>query len=220
MQRRTILAALSLAGLYCAAAPARVFAAPKAEKEANVNETGLLIIDLQNDYFPGGAFELDRAEEACVSARAALERFRSQGLPVIHIRHETLRPGATFFLPGTPGAQIHPQVAPLPGETVVLKHFPNSFRETDLEARLRALGVKRLVVAGMMTNMCVDATVRAAVDLGYTATVLHDACAAHALAFEGLNIPAPQVHGAFLAALGMIYAEVVSTENFLGKAGR
>jgi nicotinamidase-related amidase len=185
-----------------------------------VNDTGLLLIDLQNDYFPGGAFELDRAEEACARAHAALDRFRAQGLPVIHVRHESLQAGATFFLPGTAGARVHPLVAPLPGETVVLKHFPNSFRETELAAKLKARGVAHLVVAGMMTNMCLDATVRAAVDLGYAATVLHDACAARALAFEGLDIPAPQVHGAFLAALAMAYARVVATDDFLATMGR
>ncbi|MBF0481994.1 MAG: cysteine hydrolase [Desulfovibrionaceae bacterium] len=180
-----------------------------------MNDTALLIVDLQNDYFPGGAFELDRAEEAGEKARDALKRFRSLGRPVVHIRHETLRPGATFFLPGSPGAQIHPLVAPLPGETALLKHFPNSFRETDLLGTLRTLGVKRLAVAGMMTNMCVDATVRAAVDLGFEATVLHDACAAAALTFQGQTIPAPQVHGAFMAALGMAYAQVASTDDYL-----
>jgi len=185
-----------------------------------MNDTGLLLIDLQNDYFPGGAFELDRAEAACANAGAVLSRFRSQGAPVVHVRHESVQPGATFFLPGTPGAQIHPLVAPLPDETVVLKHFPNGFRETGLGDRLRELGVKHLVVAGMMTNMCVDATVRAAFDFGFAATVLHDACAARALTFEDLDIPAPQVHGAFLAALGMAYAKVVSSEDFLGKKGR
>lgn len=179
-------------------------------------QSALLLIDLQNDYFPGGRFELFEADAAVAKARLALDHARATGLPVIHVRHESTRPGSTFFLPGTDGAAIHPAVAPIPGETVVLKHFPNSFRETDLQARLTALGVRHLVVAGMMTNMCLDATVRAAFDLGYTATVLHDACAARQLAFEGTPIPAPQVHGAFLAALGMVYAQVMATEAFLG----
>lgn len=183
------------------------------ERGASVD--ALVLIDLQNDYFPGGAFELDRPEAAVANARAALDVFRTRGAPVIHIRHETVRPGATFFVPGTPGAQIHPLVVPLSDEPVVLKHFPNSFRETDLQVRLTGLGVRRVIVAGMMTNMCVDATVRAAVDGGFVATVLHDACAARPLEFLGQTIPAPQVHAAFMAALGMAYARVVSTEEYL-----
>ena len=177
----------------------------------------LVLIDLQNDYFPGGSFELPGAEAAVVKARQALDAFRNLFLSVVHVRHEAARPGSTFFLPGTPGAEWHPLVAPVPGETVVCKHYPNGFRETDLDERLVALGITHLVVAGMMTNMCLDATVRAAFDLGYTATVLHDACAATDLAFEGQAIPAPQVHGAFLAALAMVYARVAATDTVLAE---
>jgi nicotinamidase-related amidase len=178
-------------------------------------DTALIVIDVQNDYFPGGRFELEGAEAAARQARAALDRFRLAGLPVVHVRHESLPQGAPFFLPGTPGAEIHPLVAPREGEPVVLKHYPNSFRETELSARLESKGIKRLVVAGMMTLMCVDATARAARDAGYEVIVLHDACAARALSFQGETIPAAQVHGAFLAALGMSYAKVLSTGEFL-----
>ena len=180
--------------------------------------TALLIIDVQNDYFPGGKFELEGAEAAATNVKAALDTFRQQGQPVVHVRHESLPQGAPFFLPGTPGAQIHPLVQPRVGETVVLKHYPNSFRDTGLKAQLDSLGIKRLVVAGMMTLMCVDATVRAAADEGYEVVVLSDACAARALNFDGVAIPAAQVHGAFLAALGMSYAKVVSTQEFLAQA--
>lgn len=176
----------------------------------------LLLIDIQNDYFPGGAFELDGAEAAGGNARLLLDHFRGAGRPVVHIRHESLRPGSTFFLPGTPGADIHPLVAPAPGEPVIRKHYPNSFRETGLQMELDRLGARRLVVAGMMTLMCVDATVRAAFDLGYELDVVHDACAARALRFVDMDIPAQAVHGAFLAALGMVYARTLSTRDFMG----
>ena len=169
----------------------------------------LLIIDLQNDYFPGGAMELEGAEAAAAKAAAALARFREQGLPVIHVRHLSVRPGSTFFLPGTPGAGIHAGVRPKPDETVIEKNFPNSFRGTDLQKRLEALQVKNLVVAGMMTHMCVDATVRHAADLGYKITLLADACATRAQKFDGETVPARQVHAAFLAALNGFYARVV-----------
>lgn len=176
----------------------------------------LILVDLQNDYFAGGAFPLDGAEAAIRNAHALLTAWRQRALPVVHIRHETLRPGATFFRPGTPGAHIHPLVAPQDAEPVVLKHFPNSFRGTNLQDHLTAVDAKHLVVAGMMTNMCVDATVRAAFDLGYSVTVAADACAAANLAFDGEAIPARQVHGAFLAALAMVYGAVVPTADLLG----
>lgn len=168
----------------------------------------LLVIDIQNDYFPGGAMALPGAEAAGAVASGLLARFRAAGLPVIHVQHEAVHPGATFFLPGTGGLDIHPCVAPNPGEKIVRKHFPNSFRETDLLETLRGLGVARLTVCGMMTNMCVDAGVRAAADLGFACRVAADACAARPLSFGGVDVPAPQVHAAFLAALGLAYAQV------------
>lgn len=175
--------------------------------------TTLLLIDLQNDYFPGGSFPLPGAAQAGERAAALLAAFRERGLPVVHVRHVSTRPGSTFFLPGTDGADIHPLLAPLPGEPVVVKHRPNSFLDTELEAVLRGLGTEKLVVAGMMTNMCVDAGVRAAADLGFSCTLAHDACAAAPLSFGGLDVPAPQVHAAFVAALGFGYAQVSSCED-------
>src|SRR5918999_4047505 len=176
-------------------------------------DTALVVIDIQNDYFPGGAMELDGAEAAAAKARAALTHFRAKKLPVIHVRHLSVRPGATFFLPGTRGAEIHSAVSPLEGEAVVEKNFPNSFRDTPLKAALERHGVKNLVVAGMMTHMCVDASVRQAADLGYKVTLLADACATRAQSFGGETIPARQVHAAFLAALHGFYAKVVNAHE-------
>jgi nicotinamidase-related amidase len=176
-------------------------------------DTALLIIDIQNDYFPGGAMELEGADAAGANAGAALEKFRKNGDPVIHVRHLSVRPGSTFFLPGTKGAEIHAAVAPQVTETVVEKNFPNSFRNTQLTAILEKNGIKNLVVAGMMTHMCVDATVRHAADLGYKITLLGDACATRAQSYAGEQVPARQVHAAFLAALNGFYAKVVPSHE-------
>jgi nicotinamidase-related amidase len=176
-------------------------------------DTALLIIDIQNDYFPGGAMELEGADAAGARAGAALEKFRKNGNPVIHVRHLSVRPGSTFFLPGTKGAEIHPSVLPREVETVIEKNFPNSFRGTKLEQTLKDSGVKNLVVAGMMTHMCVDATVRHAADLGYKITLLGDACATRAQSYAGEQVPARQVHAAFLAALNGFYAKVVPSHE-------
>jgi len=176
-------------------------------------KTALLIIDIQNDYFPGGTMELVGAEQAGQKAKEALEYFRSCNLPVIHIQHISARSGATFFLPGTAGAEIHPCVAPLPGETVITKNYPNSFRDTVLLEQLLSLGIERLAIAGMMTSMCVDATARAAFDLGFQNVLLHDAMANPNLSFNGTSIPAVQVHGAFLAALGSVYGRPLTVTD-------
>jgi nicotinamidase-related amidase len=157
--------------------------------------------------------ELEGAEAAGAKAAEALAKFREKGLPVFHVRHLSTRPGATFFLPGTPGAEIHAGVTPREGEIVVEKNFPNSFRGTALQNYLDKHKIKNLTVAGMMTHMCVDASVRQAADLGYKVTLLADACATRAQSFGGESIPARQVHGAFLAALNGFYAKVINTHE-------
>lgn len=171
----------------------------------------LLLVDIQNDYFTGGAMQLVGMEAAAGKASSLLQCFRDRSEPVVHVRHLSKRPGATFFIPDTPGAEIHPAVEPLAGEPVVTKVFPNSFRGTNLQDLLKKADVGRLVICGAMSHMCIDATARAAFDLGFACTVVEDACATRNLAFKGETVPAWAVHGAFMAALQGIYAEVVST---------
>lgn len=173
----------------------------------------LLLVDIQNDYFPGGAMELNFSEEAGKRASQLLQAFRERALPVVHVRHVSNRPGATFFLPGTKGAEIHELVRPLQGEQVFVKHFPNSFRETPLNGYLRGLAPERLIIAGMMTHMCIDTTVRAAAGLGFTCTLAGDACATRDLSFDGKPIPAEMVQAAFLAALNGTYAQLKTSEE-------
>jgi len=159
----------------------------------------LLLVDIQNDYFPGGAMELNFSEEAGKRASQLLQAFRERALPVVHVRHVSNRPGATFFLPGTKGAEIHELVRPLQGEQVFVKHFP--------------LAPERLIIAGMMTHVCIDTTVRAAADLGFTCTLAGDACATRDLSFDGKPIPAEMVQAAFLAALNGTYAQLKTSEE-------
>ena len=173
--------------------------------------TALLIVDIQNDYFEGGKFPLSGTKAAAQNAGAILAAFRTAGKPVIHIRHEILRKPAPFFEPETEGAQIHNSVAPVTGETVITKNFPNSFRETDLQDHLQALGVSDLVIIGAMSHFCIDATTRAAADLGYACTVAHDACATRDLEFDGVAVPAAHVHAGFMAGLAMGYGAILPT---------
>ena len=177
--------------------------------------TALLLIDIQNDYFPGGAWELSHADEAAAQARLALGRFREQHRPVFHVRHINTRPGAAFFLPDTPGSEIHGAVKPLDGEPVIIKHAPDAFFQTDLHDALSRAGIRKLVVCGMMSHMCVDTSVRAARNHGYDITLLHDACATRDLSWNGKPIPAATVHEAFMAALHGAFADVRTTGDFL-----
>jgi nicotinamidase-related amidase len=173
----------------------------------------LLLIDIQNDYFPGGALEVVGATAAAARVAALLGAFRRRSTPVVHVQHIATRAGATFFLPDTPGAEIHESVRPAPGERVFQKHFPNSFRDTALLEHLRAAGISQLVIAGMMTHMCVDSTTRAAADLGFACSLAHDACATRELSFDGTRVSADTVQTAYLAALNGPFAKVLSSRE-------
>jgi nicotinamidase-related amidase len=172
--------------------------------------SALLLIDLQLDYFPGGEFPLVEPEAAVEVAARVLAACRAAELPVVHVQHIWDDPAAEFMKPGTPGIEIHPAVAPNESEALVTKEFPNAFRGTELKSVLDGLGVDSLIIAGMMTSMCVDATARAAADLGYSVTVAADGCASPALEFGGVQVSGTQVQAAFLAMLADSYASVVS----------
>jgi len=176
--------------------------------------TALLIIDIQNDYFPGGKMELVEPLAAAKRAYGLLQCFRESGGQHVHIQHVATRPDATFFIPGDRGTDIHDAVAHFEGEPLIQKHYPNAFRETRLLDLLYDWETERVVICGMMTHMCVDATARAAADLGFQVIVASDACASRDLAFDGTTIPADHVHKAFLAALKS-YGQVLTAEEIL-----
>jgi nicotinamidase-related amidase len=178
-------------------------------------KTALLIVDIQNDYFPGGKMELEGSVAASEKAKTLLNGFRAHKLPTIHIQHVSVQPGATFFLPDTPGVEIHENVAPLQLEIVFQKNFPNSFRQTPLFDHLKQNNIEQLVIAGMMTHMCIDATTRAAFDYGFRCRLAHDACATKALTFGGKLVPAEFVHHSFVSALHGIYANALTADELL-----
>jgi nicotinamidase-related amidase len=185
-----------------------------------MSKQALIVVDIQNDYFPQGKWPLNGVEAAADNAARMIAAFRQAGDQVVHIRHEFTSADAPFFAPGTDGAKLHPKVLNQAGEPVVLKHFVNSFRETELQSLLDHHGIIQLVIVGSMSHMCIDGVTRAAADLGYDVTVIHDACATLDLEFNGVVVPAAQVHAAFMSALGFAYAKVVSTEQFLEQAQR
>lgn len=177
----------------------------------------LVLIDLQNDYFPNGNMELVDANTAVQNAARLLSRFRQLSLPVFHVMHIATEEDATFFLPDTTGAVIHAAVSPAPGEPIVVKHFPNSFRETTLLDNLRAAKVSHIYFVGMMTHMCVDTTVRAAADLDFTCTLAEDACATTHLNLGAAEVDARSVQLAYLAALNDGFASVKSVDSILAE---
>ncbi|RIA47159.1 nicotinamidase-related amidase [Hephaestia caeni] len=180
-----------------------------------MSKRAILVVDLQNEYWPTGKFPLVGIDAAAANAARVIAHARAQGDLVVHIRHEM--PGGPIFVPGTEGAEINAAVLPQDGEPVITKNFPNSFRDTGLDALLKQQGVTETVVIGAMSHMCVDATTRAANDLGYSTVTIHDACATRDLEFDGVTTPAAQVHAALMAALAFLYGEVISTDAFIAR---
>jgi nicotinamidase-related amidase len=174
------------------------------KRDMHSKKTALLLIDIQDFYFPGGSLPLVNPEPASLNAQKILKKFRERNLMVIHVRHNAKS-----------GAGIHANVKPLKGEKVISKDYANSFRDTDLLEYLNNHQVKRLVIVGMQTHMCVEAATRAASDLNFECILVHDACATRALKFKDKVISAEDVHYSTLSTLSRTYAKVMDTKTFL-----
>jgi nicotinamidase-related amidase len=170
---------------------------------AQTGKKALLIIDIQDFYFPGGKSALFEPEKAAANAALLLDKFRKDKMPVIHVRHNS-----------EPGGNINDLVKPLPGEKIVSKDAVNCFKGTDLLDFLRANKIDTLVICGMQTHMCVEAATRAGSDFGFKCILIHDACATKDLKFGDKTIKAEDVHYSTLSTLKS-YAQVKSTEEYL-----
>jgi nicotinamidase-related amidase len=170
----------------------------------NRNETALLLIDIQNDYFPGGLFELYDSEQASEVAMRILDVFRKNDFEIIHIRHIANTPFGSFFKKNTFGSEIHEKVKPVENERVFIKHFVSSFYGTGLLKYLKAKKIKNLAISGMQTNVCVTGAAKDARKKGFNVLVINDACAARS----------EEIHGKQINYLKK-YAEVVSSDEII-----
>lgn len=173
--------------------------------QENPTKTALIIIDIQEFYYPGGSSELFEPEAAGKNAQQVLEQFRRNGDLVIHVRHNAAK-----------GGDIHKDVAPVEGEKVISKNKVNSFLDTDLLAYLKENNITDLVLVGMQTNMCLEAATRAGADYGFKCTVIEDACTTKDQKFGEHVVKAKDVHYVALATL-RAYAKITDTQTFLGK---
>jgi len=167
-------------------------------------ETALLLIDIQNFYFPGGNWALVNPEKACLNAQKLLTKFRENKNIIIHIRHNA-----------EPGGEIHKLVQPLKNELVISKNSANCFKDTELYDYLVAHHIKKLVICGMMTHMCVEAAIRAGSDYGFECLVISDACATRALEYNGIKVSAEEVQTSTFSTLSGSYAKVMDVEEFM-----
>jgi nicotinamidase-related amidase len=181
------------------------------QRPVSLSESTLILIDCQNTY-TRGVMELEGVEDALDEAAALLERARSAGIPIIHIQHDD-GPGSLYDIEGQSGA-IVARVAPSNGEPVVVKNYPNSFVQTDLDDVLKTANASNLVLAGFMTHMCVNSTARGAFNLGYAPTVVASATATRALpALGDETVSAAAMQTASLAAMADLFAVVVPSAD-------
>jgi nicotinamidase-related amidase len=219
LSRRVVIGAAVLGGLSAKASAAL---APRTLFDLSgihpapvpLSEAALIIIDAQGEYRKG-PLRLDGMEPAMLVLAAILRRARAAGTPIVHIAHRG-DPGSLFDR-SRYGGRILPEAAPRAGETLIEKPLPNAFARTGLQARLKAIGRRKLIVVGFMTHMCVSSTVRAAFDLDYDVTVVADATATRALpsATGGRAVPAAQIQAAALAALADDFAAITSSRRLL-----
>ena len=203
----------ALGSLFLLAAAGPAWAAVISDEHPE-SRPALVIVDIQNFYFPGGQLPLQGCQPASLNAKKILDSFRGKNWPVIHVRH--LSKGVDeSALTSDPQWSFQANVTPLPGEAVVTKREVNAFRGTNLLDLLKGLSVKNLVLIGMQTHMCLEGAVRAAADYGFDVTVAEDACATRDLEFNGAKIPAEAVHLSTLATLKGNYARIVTTDELL-----
>lgn len=183
--------------LLCLMFPAFIYA------QTDDAKTALLLIDIQDFYFEGGASALVNPVQASENAALVLDDFRNKGFLVIHVKHGE-----------GPQSDIHENVKPLPGEKVFVKNEVNSFLHTGLLEYLHDNKVTKLVLCGMQTHMCLEAATRAAADFGFDCTVVGDACATKDLTYGDKVVKAEDVHFSTLASLRP-YAKVVDTQTVL-----
>lgn len=170
----------------------------------------LLLIDLQKaiDDPHWGVRNHPRAEDRVAELLAA---WRERQWPVMHVRHDSREPESTYR-PGQVGNEFKIEAAPAAGETVIAKQTNSAFIGTDLEQRLREAGIERLVVAGVITNNSVEATVRMAGNLGFDTWLVEDACFTFGRRdWQGRERTADEVHAMSLANLDGEYCRVVTS---------
>ncbi|MGL3822205.1 cysteine hydrolase family protein [Sphingopyxis sp. R3-92] len=180
-----------------------------------MSTSAIIVIDLQNEYWPGGNVPLEGVGAAAANAARVLEKARASGGFIVHVQHLSADPSVPIFQPGSHGAEINAAVRPAGDELLVQKYYPNAFRDTGLKQILDDKAVKNVVIVGAMSHMCIAATARAAADFGYGVTVLHDACATREVDFDGVTVPAAHVHAANMSALAYAYGAVIPTDAYL-----
>jgi biuret amidohydrolase len=200
----------------------------------DVDRTAVLVIDMQNDFVEEGApLEFPEGRRVIPAIRKVLDAARARDMAVVYAAHVHRRGGADMgihrdlyppvaagkaLVDGERGVEIHPELAPRPGEPVVKKHRYNSFYATDLEIILRGLGVETVVLTGMTTECCVLGTARGALERGFRSVVVSDACASCDYPDLGAGpMSAAEMHLAALRVMSLTSSQLMGTDEFVSR---
>ena len=183
------------------------------EQPLPLKDAALVMIDCQNTY-RRGVMQLTGVEAALQEARKLLIMARDLNVPVFHVQHDA-GPGTPYDIRDDIGA-IADAVAPVAGEPVIVKQYPNAFVQTDLDQRLKAAGIDSIILAGFMTHMCINSTAHGGFNLGDKATIVASATATRPLrSTDGNVLTAREVHDAAIASSRDLYASIADTVDDL-----
>jgi len=198
------LCAQAVLGALLAMAIALPMGAAAEDPQKIDSKTALIIIDVQEFYFPGGFMPLVEPEAASANCKKVLEKFRTSEGTIVHVGHNVKDQG-----------DFHADVKPGEGERIFIKDEVSCFNGTDLTGYLKEKGIERVVICGMQTHMCVEGAVRAAYDLGFECVLVGDACATKDLEYGDTTVESGDVHKSTLSSINRIYGTVVDTETFI-----
>jgi nicotinamidase-related amidase len=173
----------------------------------------LLVIDVQNEYFTG-ALPITHPAGHLERITAAMDAAAGR-IPTVVVQHHFSTPDKPFFQKGTPGWELHPEIAARPRDLLVEKTLPGSFTNTPLEAWLRGRGIDTVTIAGYMTHMCCDTTAREAVHRGFDVEFLSDATGTLPLSNSAGSVTAEELHRSILCAQQMLLSEVIDTREWM-----
>ena len=174
----------------------------------------LVIIDVQNNYFKGGYCQLYNSEGTTIKIKKVIDYFRESKKPIYYIKHDFTISGITEE-ENEKLRSINDIIKPKKDDVIIEKKYPSSFLKTTLKKELDARDIKELVIVGMMSHMCVDTTVRAAMDYGYKVVVLEDGCTTKSLETKSGEVSAEVVHNVFMASLQGYFAEIKTVDKYL-----
>ena len=175
----------------------------------------LLVIDVQNEYFAGGAMPVSHPPDSLRAITEAMDGAAENGVPIVVIQHGTENPEAKAFVKGSRGWRLKGEVDVRRRTVVIEKTMPGSFTGTNLEAWMKENSVDTLAITGYMTQLCCDTTARQAVHLGYKVEFLSDATGTLDISNSAGAVKAEELHRAILVSQQARFSKVVTTEEWI-----